>query len=558
MLKLKMTKEGGVEEKMAENRSDGEGNGNLEMAEEGGNVENKEKNSKAIDEKEIPLINRVLPPEILEKVFSHLRAINDLNNVMLVCKTWKNIGEAPALWSGFTITRDSQLPSKRLQGCQEIFVGYDWKLNKRIGNKFTLGVVCQNVLERPAVKKITLANQGIWEHSHTLYGSREDWIRIEGDIITEAFAKVEELVIYGLFPQGSGLSIRARQEAAANQGVVAKWVVDAILDRPNHLKRLFLVNLSHRKGVDSLRLATALNKMQILMVKLWREEDVNLLFKTMVQSETSVTSLSLLGNLVLSELEPEYLFGVFDKLKELGIRAGDNPQNHPRQRATVRTLCEKIAAGTKLKTLRLQGFSDLSQVNRSTLSEMVTHLEELELSGRLTGQSFSRDDITTIVRGIATNETSNMKKLIIDTDLGSVDSRLFTQMAAKVVDLEVQSEVNELQAIAVFGAIAGQAGLGTLRLRKLTLVNCLYLQKLDADVAAIALNSLEYFHLPYHQGTFFTVDQTEKILRQAKKRTTLKKLSIWVLGYTRYKDHPLDPLITEAKKMIPDLDIWDI
>ena len=553
MLKLKMTKEGGVEEKMAENRSDGEGNGNLEMAEEGGNVENKEKNSKAIDEKEIPLINRVLPPEILEKVFSHLRALKDLNNVMLVCKTWKNVGEAPALWSWFTITKDSQMPLKRLQGCQEIFVGFDWK-----PRMFTFGVVCQNVLERPAVKKITLANQEIWEHSHTLYGSREDWINIEGDIITEAFAKVEELVIYGLFPQGSGLSIRARQEAEANEGVVAKWVVDAILDRPNHLKRLFLVNLSHRKGVDSLRLATALNKMQILMVKLWREEDVNLLFKTMVQSETSVTSLSLLGNLVLSELEPEYLFGVFDKLKELGIRAGDNPQNHPRQRATVRTLCEKIAAGTKLKTLRLQGFSDLSQVNRSTLTKMVTHLEELELSGRLTGQSFSRDDITTIVRGIATNETSNMKKLIIDTDLGSVDSRLFTQMAAKVVDLEVQSEVNELQAIAVFGAIAGQAGLGTLRLRKLTLVNCLYLQKLDADVAAIALNSLEYFHLPYHQGTFFTVDQTEKILRQAKKRTTLKKLSIWVLGYTRYKDHPLDPLITEAKKMIPDLDIWDI
>ena len=548
-----MTKEGGVEEKMAENRSDGEGNGNLEMAEEGGNVENKEKNSKAIDEKEIPLINRVLPPEILEKVFSHLRALKDLNNVMLVCKTWKNVGEAPALWSWFTITKDSQMPLKRLQGCQEIFVGFDWK-----PRMFTFGVVCQNVLERPAVKKITLANQEIWEHSHTLYGSREDWINIEGDIITEAFAKVEELVIYGLFPQGSGLSIRARQEAEANEGVVAKWVVDAILDRPNHLKRLFLVNLSHRKGVDSLRLATALNKMQILMVKLWREEDVNLLFKTMVQSETSVTSLSLLGNLVLSELEPEYLFGVFDKLKELGIRAGDNPQNHPRQRATVRTLCEKIAAGTKLKTLRLQGFSDLSQVNRSTLTKMVTHLEELELSGRLTGQSFSRDDITTIVRGIATNETSNMKKLIIDTDLGSVDSRLFTQMAAKVVDLEVQSEVNELQAIAVFGAIAGQAGLGTLRLRKLTLVNCLYLQKLDADVAAIALNSLEYFHLPYHQGTFFTVDQTEKILRQAKKRTTLKKLSIWVLGYTRYKDHPLDPLITEAKKMIPDLDIWDI
>ena len=199
--------EGKIVEK--ERHGEGNGNGNLELAEGGGNVVKKEKNSKAINEKEMPLINRVLPPEILEKVFSHLRALNDLNNVMLVCKTWKNIGEAPALWSWFSITKDSQMPLKRLQGSQEVSVGYDW----RPGNKFTLGVLCQDVLERPAVKRITLCNQGIWEHSHTLYGSREDWIRIEGDIITEAFAKMEELVIYGLFPQGLGLSIRARQEA---------------------------------------------------------------------------------------------------------------------------------------------------------------------------------------------------------------------------------------------------------------------------------------------------------------------------------------------------------
>merc|ERR1719270_1372320 len=102
------------EGKMVEKERHDEGCDNLEMTEEGGNVVKKEKNSNAINEKEIPLINRILPPEILEKVFSHLRAINDLNNVMLVCKTWKNVGEAPALWSGFTITKDFQLPLKRL------------------------------------------------------------------------------------------------------------------------------------------------------------------------------------------------------------------------------------------------------------------------------------------------------------------------------------------------------------------------------------------------------------------------------------------------------------
>ena len=45
-----------------------------------------------------------------------------------------------------------------------------------------------------------------------------------------------------------------------------------------------------------------------------REKDVSLIFKTMMQGKTSVSPC----NLVLAEIEPEYLFSVFDKLKEFG------------------------------------------------------------------------------------------------------------------------------------------------------------------------------------------------------------------------------------------------
>ena len=54
------------EGKMVEKERHGESNGNLELTEEEENVVKKEKNSKAINEREISLINRVLPPEILE------------------------------------------------------------------------------------------------------------------------------------------------------------------------------------------------------------------------------------------------------------------------------------------------------------------------------------------------------------------------------------------------------------------------------------------------------------------------------------------------------------
>ena len=67
----------------------------------------KEKESARISE--IPLINRVLPPEMLQKIFSQLSDPKDLNTVMLVCKTWNKVGEAPSLWSQVKIRKQRQL-----------------------------------------------------------------------------------------------------------------------------------------------------------------------------------------------------------------------------------------------------------------------------------------------------------------------------------------------------------------------------------------------------------------------------------------------------------------
>ena len=71
---------------------------------------------------EVPLINDVLPPEMLERIFSHL-APEDLKTVMLICKTWYNAADTPALWSWVGIRFKDQLRLKRLQGAQEISVG---------------------------------------------------------------------------------------------------------------------------------------------------------------------------------------------------------------------------------------------------------------------------------------------------------------------------------------------------------------------------------------------------------------------------------------------------
>ena len=98
---------------------------------------------------EISLINRVLPPELLEKIFGYL-APKDLNKVMLVCKTWNDIGEAPALWSWFKIRKSSQLELKRLQGCQEIVIQNDWN---GIGKLFCWTGLCRKILQHPGLKR---------------------------------------------------------------------------------------------------------------------------------------------------------------------------------------------------------------------------------------------------------------------------------------------------------------------------------------------------------------------------------------------------------------------
>ena len=85
---------------------------------------------------EVPLINSVLPREMLEKIFSHLPP-KDLKTVMLICKTWNAAADTPALWTWVEIRFRSQLQLKRLQGVREMAIG---------GQKIWPRVPCNNMM----------------------------------------------------------------------------------------------------------------------------------------------------------------------------------------------------------------------------------------------------------------------------------------------------------------------------------------------------------------------------------------------------------------------------
>ena len=69
-------------------------------------------------------INALLPPEILHHVFRRLPP-RDMNNVVLACRLWREVREAPGFWSWVTLsgTVSTMLESKRLKTAREVFIG---------------------------------------------------------------------------------------------------------------------------------------------------------------------------------------------------------------------------------------------------------------------------------------------------------------------------------------------------------------------------------------------------------------------------------------------------
>ena len=85
---------------------------------------------------EVALTNRLLPAEMLERVF-HLLPPRDLKAVVLVCRWWREVGEVPALWVWvcLRVWRENigympeVLDSRRLQAVRRVEV---WEVSEEL------------------------------------------------------------------------------------------------------------------------------------------------------------------------------------------------------------------------------------------------------------------------------------------------------------------------------------------------------------------------------------------------------------------------------------------
>ena len=464
-----------------------------------------EDETRTMEKQVVSDISSRLPPEMLERVFSHLDP-DDLLTVMLVCKGWNKVAEAcPALWSWVEITPQPRLNLinlKRLQGAREIDISNDYFFPKGSWRK-----LLRAILKHPGLKKINL-----WIEFENLEAA-------ESELLTQVFAKMEEIEIYN--------------------GELAKYVAEAVLQRPNNLKRLLLENTCPDGSLDPV-LFTMLNKFEVLEVGL-NEEQANLLLK-MMREESSVKSLTLLGHQEFSKLEPTSFFAAFDKLKGLQL-----VNNWERDNVPKTTLCEAVAAGKNLRKLNLP--SHLFQVDDHLVGrmaiQMATQLEHLHIDGN--ERQPMKDQIGIIVEAIANTEAGTLKKLGLNKiDFSLVDCGVLARMATQVGELDLDSRLLSNQVKAIFEAIAAGPG----KLKELTIARGL--DTVDADVLAIAVNKLKVFWhgMPWHWGIHLSSHHIEKILSRALERTSLRDL--WIKGEKR----KLDPnLISKAKEIIPSVSI---
>ena len=399
-------------------------------------------------------INSVLPPEMLGQIFSLLTP-KDLKTVMLVCKSWRDVGERPALWSWVEITKLSQLRLKRLQGAREIII------DESLADCSWLELF-QAVLRHPGLKKVK------WEI--TLPAWMYKIKQSEKDLLPEIFSKMEDIHIHGADKD------------------LAELVANAILKRSKNVKSLYLGFLWGPDGPDVELVVSALNKIETVEAGL-RQNEANLLLKKMLEG-TSIKSLSFNTGLLLSEIEPSHLFGSFQKIKRLELLG---LEDKVLEKNLVATLCEAIMASNNLKDLKLCGVH-LCRISHHLLEKtaihIANHLEVLHLDGSYYKEDM-KDQIGAIVRAIVSSEGGCLKILDLNCiNFSLIESDLLAKMVKQVELVRFTSDLDEDQMFAILKAIADEPG----KLQKLFLTVSTELV-IDTDTLGAAANNLETLEL---------------------------------------------------------------
>ena len=282
------------------------------------------------------LINSWLPAEILEKVFRILPP-RDLRTVVLVCRRWKEVAEAPSLWSWVSLTVDTTnlahmpgLLRGRLFGVKE--------MRARVASEEFL----QAVASHPALRSLDISDTPL--------------PRIGADLLASSITGLTRLSIW---------ETHLTTEQA-----------EALLTRMTITHQLRILDMSYNdlSEVDPQLIARAgveLEELRLCGTSLTSE-----------QSEALVSALNKGDNWLerlhisycnLATIDPAHLAKVLSSLQEVAVMYSCLT---PLQ---LRSLFLAIIEGSSLTTVDLS-YNDLSSVDPDLLAEAINKLESVTMN----------------------------------------------------------------------------------------------------------------------------------------------------------------------------------
>jgi len=474
-------------------------------------------------------INSMLPPEILEKIFHFLGSL-DVSNVMLVCRLWRDVGEAPWLWAGHNLRATpgnlhimpKLLTIRRIQAVRKL------KMDEvEVSNELIEAI---------------MENQGIKELECLLW---IDLSSVEPKQLTKAVIKLEKLYL-------DGTNLNSQQTQAifmamgddSNLKKLHLWVIDLASVEPKQLAKavikleelvLSITELNSQQSqaiftaigddsnlkilslrqnnlssVDSKKLAKAVIKLEELDLSSTQlnSQQTQAIF-TAMGDDSNLRILDLWDN-DLSSVEPKQLANSVIKLKELDLSNTDlNSQQ-------MKAIFTAIGDDSNLKKLSLR-WSNLSSLEPKLIAKAVIKLEELDL-GNITELNSQQTKAIFMALG----DDSNLKKLHLWViDLSSVEPKQLAKAVIKLEELDLGyiTELNSQQTQAIFTAIGDDSNL----LKKLSLgrSNLSSVEPKQLAKAVIKLEELDLGHI-----TELNCQQTQAIFTAIGDDSNLKKLSL--------------------------------
>ena len=409
-----------------------------------------------------------LPVEMLLKIFE-LVSYEDLKNVVLVCRRWREIGETPRLWSSFPVI----VKTRNMSVMSEILRSRRMKQLEKLRIESTLSEeVSQTIIDHPVLRKFKLSGgndkQAIISVLNVICSrgykgtvldmSENDMFDIDPELLAKVVTKLQKLEINcteltlqqaaAIFTAVSEestmieLDISDNDLSGVDPELLAKAVnnlttlyientnltlqqTEAILTAVSEGSKMIKLNIveNNMSGVDPGLLAKAVNKLETLDIELTQLTHQQAAAILSAVSEGSKLTKLIISSNNLSGVDPGLLAKAVTNLETLNIA---NTELTQQQAAAI---LSNVSEATKLNELNIR-WNDLSRVDPGLLAKVVTNLETLYIGNT----KLIQEQAVAILSGVING--SKMTELdICLTDLSGVDPGLLAKASTNLETL---------------------------------------------------------------------------------------------------------------------------